>query len=570
MKKKYFILPLLFSFLLLAGPAKAQNASLFLSPANGVYSIGDTFPIQVMVDSGGEPINAAEATLEFHPGHLEVINISDNRSIFSFWSTGPDFDNARGIIEFAGGNSKSFIGSSGNLITITFRALSNASTQLTFSSGAVLAADGKGTNVLGSMTGATYDLEPAVTIPPSKKGEDFLAIPTGAPSSPAVFSSTHPSEDEWYSNNRVEITWEAPPGITGIRMSLDKNPTSLPGEEYNASAREREFMEVEDGAWYFHIRFQNNYGWGEVTHRRVLIDTQPPQSFDISANNQEDQTNPSPTLSFETVDVLSGINYYEVKIGNSESVIIERPEYKIPAQAPGSYAVIIKAIDKAKNSITETTELNIDPLERPVITEYPKSDEVGEALTIRGTSEYPGATIKAFIKREDQEAETEEVMTDDQGNWVFVYDKRLEEGIYQVWVELIDGRGAKSQPTPKITVIATPPLLLRVGRVAIDYLTVILTLAGLAAGLVLVIFFARYKISQWRQRLRKETKEAALSVVEAFGKLEEEIQEQIAYLDKKPGLSESEKELYQKLNQALDRSKKIIGKEIQDVKDELK
>ena len=59
------------------------------------------------------------------------------------------------------------------------------------------------------------------------------------------------------------------------------------------------------------------------------------------------------------------------------------------------------------------------------------------------------------------------------------------------------------------------------------------------------------------------------SVSEAFLNLRREIEKQIALLDKKPGLSKSEKELRDKLQEALNLSEKFIHKEIEDIEKEV-
>ncbi len=551
----------------------AQNveaASFFMSPETGSYSLGSTFPVSLMVDSGDIPINAAEAVLSFNPGELEVLDVSQGSSIFSFWATGPSFSNARGIVEFAGGNSKSFIGSSGSIITITFRVLAVAETKLNFSAGSIMAADGKATNVLTDMRGAAYNLQPKMTIPPSEKGQGSVIITEGSPQLPFVSSLTHPSEGEWYADSDPEFSWELPPDVTGVRILLDGKSSTAPTEEYSTPISEKSYKSVPDGIWYFHIRFKNNYGWGEISHKRILIDTEPPQSFDISVDNGGDETDPAPTLSFESQDSLSGINYYEVKTGEEEPLIIERPYYKITPHGPGDYTLIVKAIDKAKNSNVQTKTFTITPIASPVISDYPDTDMVGGVLTIKGTSGFPGGLVNIFISKDGEQAEERQTGTDNSGKWSFIYEKKLEEGIYKVWAEAHDYRGAESAPSDKITIIVTQPFLLRIGKTVIDYLTVILTLAGLLVILAAGFFYIRNKVKEWRGRLKKETREVAQSVVKGFSLLEKEIQGQIEYLDKKPGLSDSEQEIYEKLKKALDKSKGIIGKEIDDIEEELK
>ncbi len=571
-KKISLLLLLIFSLMFVAFDCvKAEGGILYLSPKNGIYKIGSTFSIKVMLDSGGSKINAADGVLNFDPTQLEVVTISKTNSIFNFWTTEPTFDNSKGVIEFAGGTSQKFIGKDGIVVSITFKALANATANVNFSVGSILAADGKATNILTEMQNGIYDLEPRVVIPASKRSEEPLMIPEGAPMVPTVFSPTHSNEDAWYSNKNPEFFWETQTDVLAIRLSLDKEPISVPMQEYNSSVKEKKFENIEDGIWYFHIRFKNQYGWGEIAHRKVLIDTTPPQTFQINIDNEGDTTNPSPVLYFETQDTLSGIESYEIKIDNTQSVRVKEDTYKLPAQMPGSHIVIIKAFDRADNFTIGIKEFVISPIHPPVIKEYPKTDRVGEALTIKGTSLYPEGIVTIFIKKEKgNKIEERNVKTDENGNWIFVYDKRLEEGIYQIWAEITDKRGAKSTSTDKITVIVTLPFLLKIGKVVIDYLTVIVTLSGLIAILLLIIFYTHNRIKTWRRRLRKETKEIAQSVVKAFKVLEREIQEEVENLDKKPGLSVGEKEIYDRLKKALKNSKEIIGKEIKDVEEELK
>ena len=73
----------------------------------------------------------------------------------------------------------------------------------------------------------------------------------------------------------------------------------------------------------------------------------------------------------------------------------------------------------------------------------------------------------------------------------------------------------------------------------------------------------------WRKRVSKETKEVSQSVTGAFRALRDEVEEQISMLDKKPGLTKGEKEIRDKLQEALDVSEKFINKEIKDIEKEL-
>ncbi len=563
----------------LAKPALAGSASLYLSPSSGTYAIGDSFLVEVKVNSSGQAINAAEGNLVFNPDEVEVIKISKNNSIFGFWTSEPSFSNSLGNIVFGGGTPDSFTGNSGTIITITFKSKTIASAQVNFSSGSVLAADGKGTNVLDNIIGGVYTLKAKITIPPSEEvppESEYIppATPGGVPFAPVVFSSTHSESNKWYSNNNPEFSWKVPSDVTAVKLLINKIPFSLPVILYG-SITEKKIENLEDGAWYFHIRFKNEQGWGGIIHKKVLIDTEPPQPFEIKVDDKGDSTNPSPILHFQTTDSLSGIEYYEVKIGENDAVSItaaavESNSYKIPAQEPGMHTIIVKAFDMASNSTTATTDIIIEPIELPIITDFSQIIQLGDILTIKGTSQYPEATIKVLIKEEGEETITGDVKTDKEGNWVFVYDKSLDKGTYQVWAKIIDNRGAQSNLTEKITIAVSLPTIIKFGEIAIDYLTVIITLAALIVVLVLIIFYARYQVALWKKRIREETKDVETVLQANFKTLRKKTEKQIEYFNKKPGLTKREREVHDKLKDALKMSEEFIKKEVEDIKKQLK
>jgi hypothetical protein len=554
--------------------AEAQSASLYLSPSTGTYTTGNTFLIQLKVNSGGVAINAADGTLVFDPDKLEVVKLSKTDSVFSLWVQDPVFSNSLGTINFSGGKpSPGFTGAAGTILNITFKAKTAGTANLTFAAGSVLADDGKGTNILTHMGSGSYTLTGRVFTPlpgPSSEEEkSFHQTPSGQPpAAPVVSSPTHPKEDEWYSNNDLEFSWELPSDVTAVSLLLHKNPTANPGPISDGLIKSKKYEDIEDGIWYFHIKFKNQYGWGKITHRKILIDTTPPKTFEITVDNEGDPTNPTPTLYFKTEDEPSGIEYYEVRVGEAMTATAT-DLYKLPPIPAGKYLVEVKAFDKAGNLVGATTELEIASIQPPKITKTPLSVAIGEPLVIEGEAA-PDLSIRAYIQKlGKEEVVFEKVRVGADGKWKLKYEKALPKGDYLVWARSEDERGALSYPTQKYALEVGLPPFLKFGKIAIDYLTTMITLIILIVGAVAVIFYTWYQISIWRKRIRKETKEVEASVNQAFRALREEVEEQIAALDKKPGLSKSEKELRDKLQEALNISEEFIGKELKDVEKEL-
>jgi hypothetical protein len=551
----------LFSFCLVMS-ALAGSASLYLSPSSGTHNVGSTFSVVAKVNSGGVSINAAEGTIKFNPAQVNVVKISKSGSIFTLWTQEPTFSNSKGNIVFGGGSPKAFKGTSGTIITITFRAKTTGSASVNFSSGMVLAADGKGTNILGNMNGGTYTLK-AVEETPSQytsPTQPIQSSPQEKPSAPIVSSPTHSNEEKWYSNNDPKFTWQLPGEVTKISYAIDKKPLTNPKFVADSLVREATFSNLEDGIWYFHINFKNAAGWGDLTHRKVLIDTEPPKPFEIKIDNGEDPTNPTPLLVFNAEDTLSGVERYEILIGSEEpaaaAAAAEKQPYKAPPQPPGEHTVTVTAFDKANNFTSASKKITINPLEPPVITEIPKTLESGESLIIKGTSPYSLATIKIFIQKGTDQPIEKEVKTDQEGKWIYIHDEPAKEGTYKVWAIVIDSRGAQSLPSEKITLTISPRPLSEIFRGPTLVIVILLIIIGVLTSFIL---YQRREIAKKRKFLGGETEEIEKCVTKTFRALRGEVKEQV-----------SEKETRDKLKEALNISEEFIKKEIEDVEKGLK
>ncbi len=174
-------------FLGLAGPLAAlAQANLFVSPANGAYKVGEVFSTLVNVNTGGKEINAATAQINFDNSRLEVTEVGYSRSIFTLWTEEPVFSNVAGTIRFSGGvPNPGFTGASGAILRINFKPKASGQASVIFSSGAVLANDGKGTNIVDSLKGGLYNIIASI---PSAPAPATTPVPT-----PAVVKAEKPT-----------------------------------------------------------------------------------------------------------------------------------------------------------------------------------------------------------------------------------------------------------------------------------------------------------------------------------------------------------------------------------------
>jgi hypothetical protein len=84
-------------------PFSASAASLYLDPDQGTYGPGDTFIVNVRLNTDGECINAADITLTYPTESLRAVDFGKGGSIFTLWVTEPKLDTEKGAVAFAGG-----------------------------------------------------------------------------------------------------------------------------------------------------------------------------------------------------------------------------------------------------------------------------------------------------------------------------------------------------------------------------------------------------------------------------------------------------------------------------------
>lgn len=563
--------------------AAAAGATLFFSPSGGTYEVGKSFTVKAMINSGGGVgINASEGVIKFDPSQIIVSNISDSGSIFKLWTTNPTFSNTAGTISYGGGlPGSAYTGSAGAIFTVTFKTKKAGTANISFTSGSALANDGKGTDVLSSRGSASFTInEPApveekpeperkpTTDKPVNKEEKTETVSGVLPPLPEINSAIYIEDNQWYTENEPEFNWKLLSDLTGISYMITESSESDPGPEDDGVVESKKFEKVEDGVWYFHLKFKNKSGWGQIAHKKFMIDSTPPTDYNIDIKDGGDSTNPSPLLVFETEDETSGIDYYKI-ITDGISNQVQPSEilnggYKLEALAPGEYDVEVIAFDKAGNSASSTASLVIDPLRAPVITDAPKTISRKDDLIIRGSSFYSRVNLKVYISEDGKDPEIITIKTDDNGDWSYFHKRPLDNGIYEIWTKLVDDRGAQSLDSSRhVLTVVSPSIVDQFGIIIIFVLLVII------AALIIYIIYQRKSFLAAKIRIKNETEEVKIKLRKIFSALREEVDELIELADKKAGLSESERRVKEKLQESLDISEEFISKEVEDVEKEI-
>lgn len=548
-------------------PLSVNAATLFLSPSSGEYDVGRNISVNVYVSSVNQSINAVSGVLTFPKDKLDVTSISKANSLISLWVQEPSFSNNAGTVNFEGIiMNPGFSGENGRILTINFRTKVAGFSVINFSSGTVLANDGNGTNILKSLGSSQLSLGGVAKVVPESTTP---TLSENAPSAPLITSNTHPDPNSWYSEKNPKFSWEIPDGITGVRFFTSKTNLSMPTAVPASMVTEREYSNYADGIWYFHLQFRNKAGWGQVSHFRFQIDTKPPEPFDIKFSEGVENGNPRPAVDFTTTDTLSGVDHYRVKIGEGEFFKVMPDEltsgsYTLPLQNYGKRNILVQAFDKADNYFVATKEFTIKPLEAPVFTDYPSSMRSDEVLIVKGHTNYPNSQLVIKRQRERDDIESFVSKTGQDGSFTFTFDEKVRDGIYQLWAEVIDGRGAKSLPSDKVAIVVGKSLIIRIGTNIIIFLLIAVPLILLILTLVLIFWYAWRKYLHFRTHFHNGP---CRRNSQGYDLLKDNVKKQIKLLEgvhTKRALTKEEEKILKEIKSGLEEAQKKVAEVMND------
>jgi heme exporter protein D len=570
-KHCYFFVILLGFFITL----NVQAATLNFYPATQNIIVGNIVKVDVSLNTQSVPINSVESKITFPSDLLEIVSIAKTNSILSFWVEEPSYSNITGSISFVGGlTNPGYNGANGKILEIVFKVKKAGTASLIFSNSIVRANDGLGTNVLQGVSQAVFTLNEQIQKPVIEPVEDTPPL-VGLPKALVISSPTNPDQSKWYNNSRPKFVWDLPADITAVRLVFNKNAISIPSILYTPPISEKELTDLKDGIFYFHAQGKNNNGWGGISHFKFSLDTVKPNLFTITEIVRVDITEPQAMFDFKANDELSGIDYYEIQLDDLP-VITWRDDgshqYQTPALEVDKHTLIAKAYDMAGNFASASAVFNIDSIQIPIITEYPKELSNSDNLVIRGKAS-PDYQVILSLKKEGEEINNFTLEVSKNGEFVFIDKATLADGIYNISVYAVDSRGAKSLSSEGITIIIKKPLLLKAGLFAFNFLTILVPLIALIVLLILILWSAWHKFKILRKRIQKETREAEKGIQKSFDVLKDELGDCLRILRKaktERELTNEEDKIVKQVKKALEKAESSIEKEIADIEKQIK
>lgn len=345
MLHKYRFVSLFVTLFLIALPGGVcAAATIDVVASSQTLTINEATTVIVSLDTGGDAINAGESTIVFSTEIFSITSLTDS-GLFSYWAEEPSYSNDTGTISFSGGlPDPGYTGTDGVLIEFDLRADAPGSGQVCVSDGRILKNDGLGTDVFSGVHCLDFVVQDADTT---------------TPAAPIVSSTTHPNQNTWYALPDLEIFWETLG--TGVSFILDTVADTIPDDVADASMGVFTQDGLADGIWYFHIKAENDNGWGATTHFNIRIDTEVPTVVAeiVDGDTTKDTT---PDIFVTAYDDISDIDYVDIIIdGILHSYLLdELSPLTLQELGVGKHTIIVRAYDLAGNSAEKTLTLTIE------------------------------------------------------------------------------------------------------------------------------------------------------------------------------------------------------------------
>lgn len=590
MRKQFFIF--ISAALLLIFTQSAEAAILYALPEKTAVMPGESFNVDIKINTEDVSVNAIQATVQFPSSVLELVEADNAVSAFNFWVEEPLISNEEGTLKFIGGTTQGVSGQALQVLKITFKAVGSGQAPISFSDAVVTANDGRGTNVLSKIEGTNITVSPEVASPtvptvpvspttpsiPAEQPAPVLREPVsaeGRPAQPQLRVPLYPDESRWYSHlGETIVFWDVPEDVTKVATAIDKNPNTSPENIETGLFTGKSFGVLQEGIWYVHVQFRNNVGWGPEAHYKIAIDTTPPVSFKVNIDEVASD-NPSPAISFESFDSLSGIAKALIYVDDKELLESQETSLVLPLQGPGKHTLRVRILDNAGNSVEDSLEFEILSLPTPIIEFITKRVSREEPVFLSGTGLANSFVDLRVYDKSNQEIYTETVGTDSSGKWGLSLKEPLLLGNYTIIATTRDDRGALSFPslTEKFTI--RPQTIVSLGQLDLSWFGIFIMIALMAfagAG-----FYGWYYIG-----LKKKRGAYAVIVARDVGKMHDLLTENLTKLENNiknlekfynpisktidTSLKEESMVFIKRMREVLEKIRKYVKKEVEDLK----
>jgi hypothetical protein len=306
---------------------RANAATIYTGSAYESVRAGESFVIDWMIDTAGEELNAVDLRIAYSDTTLKPVELSDGNSVISVWLKPPALQ-TNGTIELTGGVPNGFMSKNAHIVRTTFLAVKEGTAKIQILADSKLYRnDGTGSEALIKFSPLTFEV--------------------AAASAETISSPTHPYQTKWYADKDVKISFSPKDGFD-YSYSFSSNLEIFPDGEADEWQGEELFENLIDGIYYFKLAYKvGPSAWQDAGSFRVQIDSTPPEAFTPAIGRDPQIFNGADFVSFSTVDKVSGISHYKVKVGLGTYKETKSP-YQIRKALIGNH-LTVRAYDNAGN-----------------------------------------------------------------------------------------------------------------------------------------------------------------------------------------------------------------------------
>lgn len=455
------VLAALFSVALFPCVAFASS-TLSLSPASGTYTVDETIPVRVLVQSP-DKLAAVEATLEFDPKLVSIDIISTSQDVS--WVVTPTVDG--GVLRYSGMVKKD-APLALELMSLEVHALRPGKPELRFTSGAsTVAADGSGGNTLGHITQASFDVAPKQgfaserTDAATSSGEVLGASDAATLT---IGSKEITDESAWYALNDATMFWTLPHGVQNVLVGLSSKSEDVGYKSVSSGTTTRKITDLDEGEWYFHIT-PDGGTVKDSAHFRIAIDRTAPIMGTTTEVERADKHDPNIAFALNATDTLSGVANYEFIIDTGTPMRYADDGshvYHFRSSVFGQHDLTIAALDKAGNRSEQKVKFEVTPLQKPTL--RLESDKFGESSPIVATIKgLPGAIARVTFEGGSVHHD-DDVQLDTEGKGTYTLKESILPGNYMLSVVQLLSSGASSYEPVRADVEITSSVIGYLGR----------------------------------------------------------------------------------------------------------
>jgi hypothetical protein len=316
------------------------NSTIHLNPASGLFDKNFGQSIDIVVKSGGEPINVAKAEIVYDP---KKIRIEDIMITDTFCEPGfiieRMIDNENGLVKLSCGTRIPFQGNQTTLATLVMQPLEEGNIQLEFTDKtAIYAHDGLGTDVLRQKNSANYQ------IIDSELTDKLL-----------LFSRSHPNSSKWYNEPDAIFSWRGPQYKEYRYILSEEILDKLPDNATVTNKNEAIVNLPRDGEYYFYL--QSVGSDKSIYTLKIKNDQSAPLAPEVRVSESEVEAGQLIRMEFDSQDEISGIEkpYHYVSFNKGTFFPVQSPLFTSLPET-GQQVITIRVFDNAGN-YNETSKI---------------------------------------------------------------------------------------------------------------------------------------------------------------------------------------------------------------------